>query len=170
MGSRSTYVRRIEQLESAVIGFGRGVARRRPGARAGHHRAIEAAVDALAAWPLAEADDVARIRLTQDVDFHLRHIDRLLDAPLAGYGARADVVDALEALELALGAFEARDRIGLDRADRLIERILRAAELPLHDGVADARLRRVALHVLAVTDAARSAAVRGRPRPAAPVA
>jgi hypothetical protein len=174
MGTRSTYVRRIEQLESAVIGFGRGVVGRRSRASAAHHRAIDVAVDALVASPLAAGDDVARVRLAQDVDFHLRHIARLLDAPLAVYGARADVVDALEALELVLDALEARDRVGLPRADHLIERVLEEAERPLlRDGVAsapDARVRRIALHVLAIADAARTAASRGRPSPAAPVA
>jgi hypothetical protein len=169
MGSRSGYVRRIEQLESAVVGFGRGVVRRRARARAAHHRAIEIAVDALVCSPFAGRDDVARIRLTQDIDFHLRHIDRLLEAPLAVYGARADVVDALEALDLVLDALEARDRIGLRRADRLIERILEEAERPLvREGVAsapDARMRRIALHVLAIADAARTAAPTGRPAP-----
>lgn len=174
MGSRSTDVRRIEQLESAVIGFGRGVVSRRSRANGAHHRAIDVAVDALVASPLAGFDDVVRIRLAQDVDFHLRHIARLLDAPFAVHGARADVVDALEALELALDALDARDRVGLPRADHLIERILEEAERPLlRDGAAsapDARMRRIALHVLAIADAARTGAPRGRPSPAAPVA
>jgi hypothetical protein len=174
MGNRSTYVRRIEALESAVIGFGRGVVRRRSRARAAHHRAIDVAVDALVCSPFAGRGDVARIRLTQDVDFHLRHVDRLLEAPFAVYGARADVVDVLEALELVLDALEARDGIGLGRADRLIERILAEAERPLvHERVAsapDARMRRIALHVLAIADAARTSAPSGRPNPTAPVA
>jgi hypothetical protein len=173
MGTRSTYVRRIEQLESAVIGFGRGVVRHNSCARAAHHRAIDVAVDALVRSPFATRDDVARIRLTQDVDFHLRHIDRLLEAPFAVYGASADVVDALEALELVLDALEARDRVGLGRADRLIECILEATEAPLvREGVVsapDARMRRIALHVLAIAGAARPPAPTGRPSPA-PVA
>jgi hypothetical protein len=174
MGTRSTYLRRIEQLESAVTGFGRGVVRRRARARAAHHRAIDVAVEALVCSPAAGRRDVARIRRAQDVDFHLRHIDRLLEAPFAVYGARADVVDALEALELVLEALEARDGVGLGRADRLIERILEDAERPLvREGVAsapDARMRRIALHVLAIADAAREAAPGGHPTPAAPVA
>jgi hypothetical protein len=174
MGTRSAYVRRIEQLESAVIGFGRGVVRRRARARAAHHRAIDVAVDALVCSPFAGRGDIARVRLTQDIDFHLRHIDRLLEAPFGVYGARADVVDALEALELVLDALAARDTVGLVAADRLIERILEEAERPLvRDGVAsapDARMRRIALHVLAIADAARTAAPADRPSPAAPVA
>ncbi len=174
MGSRSAYLRRIEQLESAVIGYGRGVVHRRLRARGAHHRAIDIAVDALTSSPLAGRADLARIRLTQDIDFHLRHVDRLLEAPLAVYGARADVVDALQALDLVLDALEARDRVGLGRAGRLIERLLEDSERPLvHEGVAsapDARLRRVGLHVLAIAEAARSSAPSNRPAPAAPVA
>ncbi len=171
MASRSTYVRRIEQLESAVIGFGRGVARRRPGVPGAHHRAIEVAVDALVTSPCATEHDLVRIRLAQDVDFHVRHIDRLLDAPAATDGSRIGVIDALEALELALAALELRDPTGLARADRLIERILADAERPLmRDGEAsapDARLRRIALHVLAVAGIARMLGPRTRPRPTA---
>ena len=167
MGTRSTYVRRIEQLEAAVIGFGRRVAGRRPGARAAHHRAVDVAVDALIGSPLAEPDDVSRIRAAQDVDFHLRHIDRLVELP-AGAGRKADLQAALAALDAALTAFEARDADRLDRIDRTIERILDTAERPLvRPGGAsapDARLRRVALHVLAVAEAARLRAPAGRAR------
>jgi hypothetical protein len=174
MGTRSTYLRRIEQLEATVIGFGRGVAQRRPGPRAAHHRAIELAVDALAGSPMAEPDDVRRIRAAQDVDFHVRHIDRLLEAPVANDGPRPELRAALEALESALTAFETRDSSRLDRLDRAIERILETAERPLlRDGVAsapDARLRRIALHVLAIAEAVRSRVPSGRTRPAAPVA
>jgi DNA-binding transcriptional MerR regulator len=174
MGTRSTYVRRIEQLEAAVIGFGRGVAQRRPGTRAAHHRAVELAVDALTGSPLAEPDDVRRIRAAQDVDFHVRHIDRLLETLVANDGPRPELRTALAALESALTAFETGDPSRLDRLDRAIERILETAERPLlRSGVAsapDARLRRIALHVLAIAEAVRSRVPSGRTRPAAPVA
>ena len=172
MGTRSTYVRRIEQLEAAVIGFGRSVSGRRPGARAAHHRAVDVAVDALIGSPLAEPDHVSRIRAAQDVDFHLRHIDRLVEMP-AGAGPQPDMQAALEALDSALTAFEARDSARLGRVDRTIERILDSAERPLvragGASAPDARVRRVALHVLAVAEAARVRAPADRARPAAPV-
>ncbi len=56
MGSRSTYDRRIEQLESAVIARRRRVAARHPGAPA--PRAIDVVVDDVLASPLAEPDDL----------------------------------------------------------------------------------------------------------------
>jgi hypothetical protein len=171
MGSRSTYVRRIEQLESAVIAFGRGVATRLPGPRAAHHRAIELAVDALMGSPLAQTDDVRLIRTLQDVDFHSRHIDRLLDTLPPPMGA--DMNAALVALAVTLDALERRDGALLDRVDSALERILARAERPLlRDGAAavpDARLRRVALHVLAVAEAARAVVPATRVRPPAPV-
>ena len=173
MGTRSTYLRRIEQLEAAVIGFGHRVARRLPGARAAHHRAVDVAVDALIGSPLAEPDDVTRIRAAQDVDFHLRHIDRLVEMP-ARTGPQPDMQAALEALDSALTAFETRDSTRLGRVDRTIERILDTAERPLvrasGASAPDARLRRVALHVLAVAEAARVRAPADRARPPAPVA
>ncbi len=172
MGTRSTYLRRIEQLEAAVVGFGRRVSGRRPGARAAHHRAVDLAVDALIGSPLAEPDDVSRIRAAQDVDFHLRHIDRLVEMP-AGGGPQPDLQAALEALDSALTAFETRDSARLGRVDRTIERILDTAERPLvragGASAPDARLRRIALHVLAVAEAARVRAPADRARPPAPV-
>ena len=175
MGSRSTFVRRIEQLESAVIGFGRGVAQRRSGARAAHHHAIDLAVDALVGSLLAEPDDIRRIRAVQDVDFHVRHIDRLLDALALDPGPWPQLAETLACLDLALTAVEARDATRLDRLDRAVERILDGAERPLlRDGSAasapDARLRRVALHVLAIADLARCLVPSARARPVAPVA
>lgn len=172
MGTRSTYLRRIEQLEAAVIGFGRRVAGRPPGARPAHHRAVDVAVDALISSPLAEPDDVSRIRAAQDVDFHLRHIDRLVATP-ASAAPRPDLRAALAALDSALTAFETRDLARLDRIDRTIERILDTAERPLvragGASAPDACLRRVALHVLAVAEAARVRAPADRARPPAPV-
>jgi hypothetical protein len=75
MASRSTYDRRIEQVESAFIARGRRVAARRPGAPA--PRAIDAAVVDLLASPHAEAGGLIRIRAVREIDFHVRHIDRL---------------------------------------------------------------------------------------------
>jgi hypothetical protein len=81
---------------------------------------------------------------------------------------------ALEALDSALTAFETRDSTRLGRVDRTIERILDTAERPLvrasGASAPDARLRRVALHVLAVAEAARVRAPADRARPPAPVA
>jgi hypothetical protein len=173
MSSRSTYDRRIEQLESAVIARGRRVAARRPGAPA--PRAIDAAVDDLLASPHAEAGDLIRIRAVQDVDFHVRHIDRLLLALAPEQLRRADT-GSLYALEIALAAVVAGDRARLERLDSTLERILDGAERPLlRDGggtppVLDARLRRVALHVLAVAEAARLLLGPAHDRPRAPVA
>jgi hypothetical protein len=154
-----------------VIAFGRGVATRLPGPRAAHHRAIELAVDALTGSPLAQTSDLRLIRALQDVDFHSRHIDRLLDTLPAPVGA--DMNAALVALAVALDALERRDAALLDRVDAALERILERAERPLlRDGAAtvpDARLRRVALHVLAVADAARTVVPAASVRPAAPV-
>ena len=171
MGSRSTYLRRIEQLESAVIAFGRGVATRLPGPRVADHRAIELAVDALTGSPLAQTPDLRLIRALQDVDFHSRHIDRLLDTLPAPVGA--DMNAALVALAVALDALERRDAALLDRVDSALERLLERAERPLLRAgaatVPDARLRRVALHVLAVAEAARAVAPAASVRPPAPV-
>jgi hypothetical protein len=170
MGSRSTYVRRIEQLESAVIAFGRGVATRLPGPRGAHHRAIELAVDALTGSPFAEPADMRLIGALQDVDFHSRHIDRLLDTLPAPMGA--DMNAALVTLAVALDALERRDAALLHRVDTVLERILERAERPLlRDGAAvpDARLRRVALHVLAVAETVRAVVPAARIRPPAPV-
>lgn len=175
MENRSTYDRRIEQLESAVVGFGHGVAQRRPAASAPHHRAVEVAVDALVGSPLAVGDDVRRIRTVQDVDFHVRHIDRLIDTLAPSDRSRPELGATLQALESALIALETRDFARLERLDRAIERILDGAERPLlvREGIAstpDARVRRAALHVLAIAEAARSLVPSGRARPATPVA
>ena len=172
MGSRSTYERRIEQLESAVVERGRRVAARRPGAPA--PRAIDAAVDDLLASPQAGAGDLIRIRAVHEIDFRVRHIDRLLPALAPEQLRRADT-GSLHALEMALAALLARDRVRLDRLDSTLERILDGAERPLlRDGrgtlALDARLRRVALHVLAVAEAARLLLSPATDRPRAPVA
>jgi hypothetical protein len=172
MGTRATYDRRVEQLESAVIALGRRVAARRPGAPA--PRAIDAAVDDLLASPHAGAGDLVRIRAVQEIDFHVRHIDRLLPALPPDQLRRADT-GSLHALERALAALAAGDRARLDRLDRTLERILDGAERPLlrEGGGArplDARQRRVALHVLAVAEAARLLLRPVARRPRTPVA
>jgi hypothetical protein len=172
MGTRSTYDRRIEQLESAVIARGRRVAARRPGAPA--PRAVDAAVDDLLASPHAEAGDLIRIRAVQEIDFHVRHIGRLLVALAPEQLRRADT-GSLHALEIALAALVAGDRARLDRLDSTLERILDGAERPLLRDVGgslalDARLRRVALHVLAVAEAARLLLSPVHERPRTPVA
>ena len=161
MGTRSTYDRRIEQLESAVVARGRRVAARRPGTAG--PRTIDAAVDDLLASPRAEPGDLIRIRAVQEIDFHVRHVDRLLKTL------------APEQLEIALAALVAGDTARLDRLDATLERILDGAERPLlRDGGAtlplDARLRRIALHVLAVAEAARLLQRPAYDRPRAPVA
>jgi len=147
MATRSTYDRRIEQLESAVVARGRRVAARRPGTAV--PRTIDAAVDDLLASPHAEAADLIRIRAVQEIDFHVRHIDRLVIALAPEQLRRADT-----------GA---------------LERILDGVERPLlRDGGGtlrlDARLRRVALHVLAVAESARLLLRPVSDRPRAPVA
>jgi hypothetical protein len=162
MGSRSTYVRRIEQLESAVVGFGHSVAGRRPAARAAHHHAVKLAVDALVGSPLAEASDVRRIRVVEDVDFHVRHIDRLLDELGPGSATQLDLRRALHALDLALAGFAAHDLAPLVRLDHAVERILGDADPPA--------LCRVALHMHAIAEATRSAASHEYGRRPAPVA
>jgi hypothetical protein len=172
MGSRSTYERRIDQLESAVIARGRRVASRRPGAPA--PRPVDAAVDELLASSHAEPGDLIRIRAIQEIDFHVRHIGRLLPALAPEQLRRADT-GALHALEVALAALVAGDRARLRRLDRTLERILDGAERPLLRSSAgtfalDARLRRVALHVLAVAEAARLLLSPAHERPRAPVA
>ena len=172
MGTRSTYGRRIAQLESAVVARGRRVAARRPGTPG--PSTIDAAVDDLLASPHADAADLIRIRAVQEIDFHVRHIDRLVLA-LAPEQLRRVDTGALRALEIALAALVARDCARLERLDRTLERILDGAERPLlRDGggtlALDARLRRVALHVLAVAEAARLLLRPVNDRPRAPVA
>jgi len=172
MGSRSTYDRRIEQLESAVVARGRRVAARRLGAPA--LRTIDAVVDDLLASPHAEAADLIRIRAVQEIDFHVRHIERLVPALAPEQLRRADT-GALRALEIALAALVDRDRARLERLDRTLERILDGAERPLlREGggtlALDARLRRVALHVLAVAEASRLLLRPAADRPRTPVA
>ena len=150
MGSRSTYVRRIEQLESAVVGFGHSVAGRRPSRRAAHHRVVKLAVEALVESPLAETRDVRRVRALQEIDFHVRHIDRLLDELGPQAGLQLDLRRALQALDGALTTYATRDPAPLARLDHAVERILASAEPALQC--------RIALHMHAIAGAARSAA------------
>ena len=154
MGSRSTYVRRIEQLELAVVEFGHTVAGRRPAARAAHHNAVKLAVEALVGSPLARAGDLRRIRALEDVDFHVRHIDRLLDELGPHSGLQLDLRRALHALDVALAGFVAHDPAPLARLDHAVERILAGAEPAL--------LCRIALHMHAIAGAVRSAAAHDR--------
>ena len=172
MGTRSTYGRRIAQLESAVVARGRRVAARRPGTPG--PSTIDAAVDDLLASPHTDAADLIRIRAVQEIDFHVRHIDRLVLALAPEQLRRADT-GALRALDVALAALVVRDYARLERLDRALERILDGAERPLlRDGggtlALDARLRRVALHVLAVAEAARLLLRALNDRPRTPVA
>jgi hypothetical protein len=80
----------------------------------------------------------------------------------------------LVALAVALDALERRDAALLDRVDSTLERILERAERPLlrddPAAVPDGGLRRVALHVLAIAEAARAVVPAVSVRPAAPVA
>ena len=154
MGSRSTYIRRIEQLELAVVEFGHSVAGRRPAARAAHHNAVKLAVEALVGSPLAQAGDLRRIRALQDVDFHVRHIDRLLDELGPHSGLQLDLRRALHALDVALAGFAAHDLAPLARLDHAVERMLAGAEPAL--------LCRIALHMHAIAGAVRSAAAHDR--------
>ena len=154
MGSRSSYVRRIEQLELAVVEFGHSVAGRRPAARAAHHDAVKQAVEALVGSPLAQAGDIRRIRALEDVDFHVRHIDRLLDELGPHSGLQLDLRRALHALDVALAGFGAHDPTPLARLDHAVERILAGAEPAL--------LCRIALHMHAIAGAVRSAAAHDR--------
>jgi hypothetical protein len=62
MGTRATYDRRIEQLESAVIARGRRVAARRPGAPAALEIALDARLRRVALHVLAVAE-AARLLL-----------------------------------------------------------------------------------------------------------
>jgi hypothetical protein len=175
MGSRSIYVSQIDELEAAVIGFGRRVAGRRPVDRVGHHRAVGVAIETLRGSPFARPSDRARIHAMQDVDFHVRHVDRLLESLGGVVESRADVRSTLAALDRSLAAFADRDIARLDLIDRALQRILERVERPLLrdrpvSPAVDARVRRVALHVLAVAEAARLAAPSGRTRPPATVA
>jgi hypothetical protein len=162
MGSRSTYVHRIEQLELAVVGFGHSVAGRRPAARAVHHNAVKRAVEALVGSPLARAGDVLRIRALEDVDFHVRHIDRLLDELGPQAGLQLDLRRALQALDGALTGYAAHDPAPLARLDHAVERILANAGPALQC--------RIALHMHAIAGAARSAAANDRIHHPVPVA
>jgi hypothetical protein len=162
MGSRSTYVRRIEQLESAVVGFGHSVAGRRPSRRAAHHRVVKLAVEALVESPLAETRDVRRVRALQEIDFHVRHIDRLLDDLGPQAKTNLDLRRALKALDLALAGYAAHDRARLVRLDRAVERILA--------GVEPAPVCRIALHMHAIGGVLKSVAAHDRTRRQAPVA
>jgi hypothetical protein len=162
MGSRSTYARRIEQLESAVVGFGHSVAGRRCSGRAAHHRVVKLAVEALISSPQADESAIRRIRMLQEVDFHLRHIDRLL----ADLGPQAkthlDLRRALKALDLALAGHAAHDLAPLGRLDRAVERVLADAE--------PAPVCRIALHMHAIGGVLQSAGSHDRARRQAPVA
>jgi hypothetical protein len=150
MGSRSTYVRRIEQLELAVVGFGHSVAGRSPAPRAAHHNAVKLAVESLAGSPLAQAADLHRIHAAEDLDFHVRHIDRLLDELGPQAGLQLDLRRVLQALDGALTSYATRDPAPLARLDHAVERILASAEPALQC--------RIALHMHAIAGAARSAA------------
>jgi hypothetical protein len=63
MGSRSTYVRRIEQLELAVAGFGHSVVGRRPAARAARDHAPLARLDHAVERILAGAEPAPLCRI-----------------------------------------------------------------------------------------------------------
>jgi hypothetical protein len=162
MGSRSTYVRRIEQLESAVIGFGHSVAGRRHAGRAAHHRVVKLAVEALVGSPLADTRDVRRVRALQEVDFHVRHIDRLLDDLGPQAKTHLDLRRALKALDVALAGYAAHDLAPLGRLDQAVERVLAGAEPAL--------VCRIALHMHAVGGVLQSAGAHDRVRRQVPVA
>jgi hypothetical protein len=175
MGSRSSQLRRVDEFEAAVVGFGRSLAEQRTSGRLAHRLATRRALEALRRPMPADDVDSRRLRAVEDVDFHLRHIDRLLDSLASGAGEGPDTAPVLAALALALETFERRDVGRLGRLDRVVGEILDGAERPLLEGgtlptAPDARLRRVALHVLAVGDAARFAAPSERPRSATPAA
>jgi hypothetical protein len=158
MDSRGPYFRQTRQFELMVIEFGRHVARQQAGPSSDRHQAIDLAIDALVTSPLAEPDDVRRIRLLEDVDFHLRHIARELEGITPDSGAEPKRV--LQALELAVSALQVPDAGELSRLDGVLERILDDAEQPLLRNIAGstphARVRSAALHVLAIADSARS--------------
>jgi hypothetical protein len=162
MGSRSTYARRIEQLESAVVGFGHSVAGRRCTGRAAHHRVVKLAVEALIASPQADEFAIRRVRMLQEVDFHLRHIDRLLDELGPQSRTHLDLRRALKALDLALAGYAGHDRGPLGRLDRAVERVLAGAE--------PAPVCRIALHMHAIGSVLQSAGSNDRVRRQAPVA
>ena len=156
MDSRTTYVGQVVRLELTVIDFGRRVARQEAGASQDRHRAVDVAIDALVTSPLAEPDDVRRIRLLEDVDFHVRHIARVLERPSTAQQR------VLRALELALSALQAPDPGAFVFLDSVLERMLDEAERPLLGNVGDATphadMRIAVLHVLAIADSARSLA------------
>ena len=172
MDSRATYLRQVRQFEIAVIEFGRRVARQQAAPSPDRHRALDVAIDALVTSPLAEPADVRRIRLMEDVDFHVRHIARLLDRPIAST-IRPEPQRILEALDLALSTLQLPTPSELARLDRVLAQILDHAEQPLLRNLAEAtphaRIRSAALHVLAIADSARSL-TRNRPRLATPAA
>jgi hypothetical protein len=168
--SRATYLRQVRQFELAVIEFGRHVARQQAAPSPDRHGALDVAVDALVTSPLAEPDDVRRIRLMEDVDFHVRHIAGLIEGPFAPT-TRLEPQRVLQALELALSTLQLPTPSELSRLDSVLERILDDAEQPLLRNLAEAtphaRIRSAALHVLAIADSARSL-TRNRPRRATP--
>lgn len=76
--------------------------------------------------PIAEPDDVRRIRLLEDVDFHVRHIAHVLERPSTGQQR------VLPALELARSALQAPDPTAFALLDSVLERrMLDDAERPL---------------------------------------
>ncbi|HEY8860017.1 MAG TPA: hypothetical protein VIM27_11240, partial [Gaiellales bacterium] len=88
------------------------------------------------------------------VDFHVRHIDRLLDELGPHSGLQLDLRRALYALDVALAGFAAHDLAPLARLDHAVERMLAGAEPAL--------LCRIALHMHAIAGAVRSAAAHDR--------
>lgn len=167
MDSRTTYAGQVVRLELTVIEFGSRVARQQAGASQDRDRAVDVAIDALVTSPLAEHEDVRRIRLLEDVDFHVRQIARLLERPSSAQQR------VLRALELALSALHVPDPSAFALLDSVVERTLDDAERPLLGNVGDATpqadMRTAVLHVLAIADSARSLAPT-QLEPATPVA
>ena len=153
MGSRSTYVRRIEQLELAVVGFGHSVAGAGP-PLAPHHHAREGGRRGAGRLAARAGGGRPPHPRPQDVDFHVRHIDRLLDELGPHAGLQLDLRRALQALDAALTGYAAHDPAPLARLDHAVERILADA--------GPALLCRIALHMHAIAGAVRSAAAHDR--------
>jgi hypothetical protein len=149
MSGRGTIAGVIGELEADALRYGRHVTEmladgaRAAGAEELEYARLRQAIVAVARGDDARAADIRRIRALEDMAVHLRHIERSLEA-----GVRAgDPVRLAAALALAVAAVATRDAAALRRLDREISLILDEVGLT-------ARARCLAMHVLAVGEAA----------------
>jgi hypothetical protein len=159
MESGTPSLEHVQRFESSVLELGRGIARRDAALLRDGDRAMVTTTEVIAIPPGAAPEDVRRIRLAQDIEFHLRRIACLLDMPVGDRDVRTEPQHLLGALQLALTAYETPEATALARLNQMLEEILADAEPLVRDITELAQpdhLRMAIWHVLAIADSARS--------------